>query len=68
MNWIELYCDGKTPKHKFQRQRIVMPLVSLSIPIFNTKYDSVNRQLEIRQKELEAQKENRKNELDTQLR
>ena len=46
---------------------IFMPMLSVSIPIFNNKYKSVERQLEIQQNELKAQKENRKNELDSRL-
>lgn len=46
---------------------IFMPMLSVSIPIFNNKYKSVERQLEIQQEELRAQKENRKNELDSRL-
>jgi len=59
--------EGQNMNFSDNGKDIVMPMVSLSVPIFNNKYKSVNRQLEIRQKELEAQKENRKNELDTQL-
>ena len=46
---------------------IFMPMLSVSIPIFNNKYKSVERQLDIQQYELKAQKENRKNELDSRL-
>ncbi|WP_304156953.1 TolC family protein [Mesonia mobilis] len=46
---------------------IFMPMLSVSIPIFNNKYKSVERQLDIQQNELKAQKENRKNELDSSL-
>lgn len=42
---------------------IVMPMVSLSIPIFNNSYTSVSKQNELRQKELEAQKNERLNVL-----
>ena len=46
---------------------IFMPMLSVSIPIFNNKYKSVERQLDIQQNELKSQKENRKNELDSRL-
>lgn len=46
---------------------IFMPMLSVSIPIFNNKYKSVERQLDIQQYELKAQKENQKNELDSRL-
>ena len=38
---------------------IVMPMVSISIPIFNNKYKSVTKQNELRQLEIKSQKEDR---------
>ncbi|WP_110688295.1 TolC family protein [Salegentibacter sediminis] len=46
---------------------ILMPMVSVSIPIFNSKYKSVTKQNELRQKELKAQKDQRLNLLQTRL-
>ena len=46
---------------------ILMPMVSVSIPIFNNKFKSVSRQNEIRQKEIQAQREERLNRLQTLL-
>ena len=46
---------------------IFMPMVSLSIPIFNNKYKSISRQNELRQLELNAQKDERRNQLETTL-
>ena len=46
---------------------IVMPMVSLSIPIFNKKYKSKTRQNELRQQEITAQKQERLNKLETLL-
>ncbi|WP_121665509.1 TolC family protein [Mesonia aquimarina] len=46
---------------------IVMPMVSVSIPIFNEKNKSVSRQHEIQQQEIEAQKNEVKNNLETTL-
>ncbi|WP_405380181.1 TolC family protein [Maribacter sp. LLG6340-A2] len=46
---------------------ILMPMVSLSIPIFNNKYKSKTVQNEMRQNEINAQKEHRKNLLETIL-
>jgi len=46
---------------------ILMPMVSVSIPIFNNKYKSVTRQNELKQQELEAQRESRMNTLQTKL-
>ncbi|MCM5662506.1 TolC family protein [Galbibacter mesophilus] len=44
---------------------IVMPMVSLSIPIFNNRYSSVSKQNELRQLEIESQKNERLNTLET---
>ena len=44
---------------------IVMPMVSLSIPIFNNRYKSISKQNELRQKEIESQKIERLNLLET---
>ena len=46
---------------------ILMPMVSVSIPIFNNKFKSVTRQNEIRQKEIQAQRSDRMNKLETLL-
>lgn len=46
---------------------ILMPMVSLSIPIFNNKYKSRSVQNELRQDEINAQKTNRKNLLESIL-
>ena len=46
---------------------IIMPMVSVSIPIFNTKYKSQTKQNELQQQEIEAQKQERLNTLETRL-
>ncbi|MFC4094755.1 TolC family protein [Euzebyella saccharophila] len=46
---------------------IIMPMVSLSIPIFNNKYKSISKQNELRQQEITAQKAERTNKLETLL-
>ncbi|WP_310991209.1 TolC family protein [Aequorivita marina] len=46
---------------------MVMPMVSISIPIFNNKYKSVTRQNELKQQEIKSQKEDRLNKLETLL-
>ena len=46
---------------------IVMPMVSVSIPIFNKKYKSQTKQNELQQQEITAQKQERLNSLDTLL-
>ncbi len=43
---------------------IVMPMVTFSIPVFNNKFKSVTKQNELRQKEIEFQKQERLNVLE----
>lgn len=44
---------------------ILMPMVSVSIPIFNNKYKSITKQNELRQQEIKIQKEQRLNVLES---
>lgn len=44
---------------------VLMPMVSLSIPIFNNRYSSVSRQNELRRLEVQSQKKERLNTLKT---
>lgn len=46
---------------------IVMPMVSVSIPIFNKKHKSQTKQNELQQQEITAQKQERLNKLETVL-
>ncbi|MBE7688977.1 TolC family protein [Tenacibaculum finnmarkense] len=46
---------------------IVMPMVSISIPIFNNSYKSKTKQNRLQQKEILAQKQDRKNKLEILL-
>ena len=46
---------------------IVMPMVSLSIPLFNKKYKSQSKQNELQQLEISAQKQDRLNNLESIL-
>ena len=46
---------------------IVMPMVSVSIPIFNSKYKSKSKQNELKQQEILTQKESRLNTLEILL-
>ncbi|MBT8267287.1 MAG: TolC family protein [Flavobacteriaceae bacterium] len=46
---------------------IVMPMVSVSIPIFNKKYKSQTKQNQLEQQEITAQKQERLNSLETLL-
>lgn len=44
---------------------ILMPMVSVSIPIFNNRYKSISKQNELRQQEINLQKEERLNMLES---
>ncbi|MFN3136371.1 MAG: TolC family protein [Allomuricauda sp.] len=44
---------------------VLMPMVSVSIPIFNNRYKSISRQNELRQQEIETQREQRLNVLES---
>lgn len=46
---------------------IIMPMISLSIPIFNKKYKSKTKQNRLQQQEIEFQKQERLNKLETFL-
>ncbi len=46
---------------------IIMPMVSISIPIFNNKYKSVTKQNQLKQLQIQSQKEDRLNKLETLL-
>ncbi len=46
---------------------IVMPMVTISIPIFNNKYKSQTKQNQLKQQEIKSQKEERLNTLETML-
>lgn len=46
---------------------VVMPMVSLSIPIFNKKYSSKTKQNKLKQEELLFDKQNRQNKLTSML-
>lgn len=46
---------------------IIMPMLSVSIPIFNKKYKSVSKQNELEQQEINYQKQERLNSLKTLL-
>jgi outer membrane protein TolC len=46
---------------------ILMPMVTLSVPIFNNRYKSISKQNELRQQEIQTKKEERLNVLETAL-
>jgi cobalt-zinc-cadmium efflux system outer membrane protein len=66
LNYINI---NKRPDMNFNDngKDIVMPMVSLSIPIFNNKYKSKTRQNKLQQQEIVAQKQERFNTLETLL-
>ena len=43
---------------------VLMPMVTMTIPIFNNRYKSITKQNELRQQEIESQKSNRLNVLE----
>ena len=44
---------------------VLMPMVTVSIPIFNSRYKSITKQNELRQQEIESQREQRWNVLES---
>ena len=46
---------------------IVIPMVNVSIPIFNNKYKSKTKQNELQQKQINTQKQDKQNQLETLL-
>ena len=46
---------------------VLMPMVSLAIPIFNKKYKSQSRQNELKQLEIQTEKQERQNKLESAL-
>ncbi|MDN6309783.1 MAG: TolC family protein [Flavobacteriaceae bacterium] len=46
---------------------IIMPMVSISIPIFNKKYKSTTKQNDLKQQEIQSQKKDRLNTLKSQF-
>ncbi len=44
---------------------ILMPMISVSIPIFNSRYSSISKQNELRQQEIKSEKELRSNVLES---
>lgn len=46
---------------------ILMPMVSISIPIFNNRYKSITKQNDLRQQEIQSQKDERLNILESEL-
>lgn len=66
---LDYIAVSKRPNMNFGEngKDIVMPMVSLSIPIFNKKYTSRSKQNQLKQQEISFQKQERLNRLETAL-
>ena len=66
---LDYIAVSERPKMSFSDngKDIVMPMVSLSIPIFNKKHTSKSKQNELKQQEIKVQKQERLNTLETAL-
>lgn len=64
---VEYVNQENSPMITSPYKDMVMPMVSLSIPIFNNKYKSQTRQNELRKQEIQFQKEERLNVLKAEL-
>lgn len=64
---VEYINQENSPMITSDFKDMVMPMVSLSIPIFNNKYKSKTRQNELRKLEIQSQKEERLNVLKAEL-
>ncbi|SFJ42100.1 TolC family protein [Olleya namhaensis] len=66
IDYINIQPDSDITFNK-NGQDILMPTVSLSIPVFNKKYKSKTKQNKLQQQEIEFQKQDRLNTLETLL-
>lgn len=64
---VEYINQENSPMITSSFKDMVMPMVSLSIPIFNNKYKSQTRQNELRKQEIQFQKDERLNALKADL-
>ncbi len=64
---VEYINQENSPMITSSFKDMVMPMVSVSIPIFNNKYKSVTKQNELRKQEIQSQKEERLNALKADL-
>lgn len=64
---VEYINQDNSPMITSSYKDMVMPMVSLSIPIFNNKYKSQTEQNELRKQEIQSQKEERLNVLRADL-
>lgn len=64
---LEYINQEKSPMITSSYKDMIMPMVSVSIPIFNKKYRSQTRQNDLRKQELQFQKDERMNALKSEL-
>ena len=64
---LEYINQENSPMITTSYKDMVMPMVSLSIPIFNKKYSSQTRQNELRKQEIQSEKDERLNMLTSEL-
>lgn len=64
---VEYINQENSPMITSSYKDMVMPMVSVSIPIFNKKYKSQTRQNELRKQEIQSQKDERLNVLKADL-
>ncbi|WP_026450189.1 TolC family protein [Aequorivita capsosiphonis] len=64
---VEYINQENSPMITSSFKDMVMPMFSVSIPIFNKKYKSQSRQNELRKQEIQSQKEERLNSLKADL-
>lgn len=64
---LEYINQENSPMITSSYKDMVMPMVSLSIPIFNKKYSSQTKQNELRKQEIQSQKDERLNVLTSEL-
>lgn len=64
---VEYIKQNDSPMITSAFKDMVMPMVSISIPIFNNRYKSITKQNDLRQQEIQFQKEERLNMLKAEL-
>jgi len=64
---LEYINQEKSPMITSSYKDMIMPMVSVSIPIFNKKYKSQTRQNDLRKQEIQSQKDERLNTLTSEL-
>ena len=64
---LEYINQQNSPMITSSYKDMIMPMVSVSVPIFNKKYNSKTKQNDLRKQEVQAQKEERLNLLTSEL-